>query len=146
MYNDRECKQQQQHQKHGLNTRFLTQSQIRKQSAQNWVWCPGVGCGHGQLHKVGSNNKITCKFCRFKNCYRHQGKWHEGFTCDEFDQLGDHDANTARSIAEIQRTTKPCPHCKARIKKEGGCNHMYCTGCKKQWLCKFFTPTNAEGV
>lgn len=110
-------------------------SQVEQQTAQNWIWCPGPGCGRGQL-LANKKPKVVCKHCGFELCSKHQIKWHQGMTCREFDEAGDHDTDIAKSVQEIQRTTKPCPHCKRRIKKEGGCNHMNCTGCHKLWLCE----------
>lgn len=57
-------------------------------------------------------------------------------TCHEYDEAGDKDETAKKDMAEIKRTTKPCPYCKIRVKKEGGCNHMVCGGCKKNWMCK----------
>jgi hypothetical protein len=32
-----------------------------------------------------------------------------------------------------KQTTKPCPNCKRLITKNGGCNHMHCTGCGRRY-------------
>lgn len=110
--------------------------QARTHTAQNWIWCPGPNCGQGQLHQPKNNVKVSCKSCGLKICYNHQTKFHNGLTCVEYDMRGNKNLDEVNSLKEIQRTTKPCPYCKTRIKKEGGCNHMTCTGCHKHWLCK----------
>ena len=38
-----------------------------------------------------------------------------------------------RSENFIKKISKPCPSCKAPIEKNGGCRHMTCRACKKQW-------------
>lgn len=57
-------------------------------------------------------------------------------TCHEFEQMSNQDEAAKKDMEEIRRTTKPCPYCKMRVKKEGGCNHMVCASCRKHWFCK----------
>lgn len=41
--------------------------------------------------------------------------------------------NTNLSIKIIEKTTRPCPWCKVRIEKNGGCYRMRCYNCKKKF-------------
>lgn len=110
--------------------------QAQKQAAPNWRWCPAEGCGHGHLHKPRKSPWVSCSRCHTKICFKHQRLWHTGMTCQEFDAAGDEDQAEAKNVLEIKRTTKPCPFCKIRIKKEGGCNYVVCASCRKNWMCK----------
>lgn len=71
-------------------------------------------------------------------------------TCEEFEISQNQDEAFRQNLLEIRRTTKPCPRCRARIKKEGGCNHMACSSCKFrfQWNTVAFDgeekPRSAE--
>ena len=54
-----------------------------------WRWCPLPGCGNGQIHYPGPE-RIACLFCGGHSCFRHQMKWHEGYTCDQYDMVSTH--------------------------------------------------------
>lgn len=110
--------------------------QAKARTAHNFLWCPAPGCGHGQQHKLTASPFVNCGKCKAKICFNHQILWHEGLTCQQYDDTKTLDENARKDLLEIRRTTKPCPFCKLRIKKEGGCNHMTCTNCRKHWQCK----------
>ncbi|KAK5939860.1 hypothetical protein PMZ80_008242 [Knufia obscura] len=93
--------------------------QAQKSAAINWLWCPAEGCGHGQLHNLTNIPYVTCSQCQTKICKNHQRRWHEGMTCHEFDEVSNHDEAAKKDMDEVRRTTKPCPFCKMRVKKEG---------------------------
>lgn len=43
----------------------------------------------------------------------------------------------AESQKLVDQSTSPCPNCKYRIEKNGGCNHMTCKKCRHEfcWVC-----------
>lgn len=110
--------------------------QAKQQTFHNWIWCPAPDCGHGQLHRLTENPSVSCDRCKAEICFTHRVLWHAGVTCQEYDEMGDHDETVRKNMAEIKRTTKPCPFCKTRIKKEGGCDYMICGRCRRGWICK----------
>ncbi|KAI9867063.1 MAG: hypothetical protein M1813_000461 [Trichoglossum hirsutum] len=93
-------------------------------------WCLRSGCGSGQIHLAGEEGPIfSCISCKFKACITHEREWHEGETCEQYDDRirgqearRDEEA-TARTI---ERTTKKCPQCQSSIEKNSGCDHMTC--------------------
>ena len=46
----------------------------------------------------------------------------------------------ARDDTWVERNSKPCKGCGARIQKTGGCNHLVCSRCKHQfcWVSCYF--------
>lgn len=71
---------------------------------------------------VESNN---CKVCRIHVC----------MSCQKIILSEPHTCNLSdiQCIAEIRKTTKPCPKCTAFIHKTQGCDHMICTNCKTRF-------------
>ncbi|KAH6684850.1 hypothetical protein F5X68DRAFT_241842 [Plectosphaerella plurivora] len=50
-------------------------------------WCL-AGCGSGQLHgDEATNPRMECVNCHARQCYTHNVAWHNGMTCDEYDQF-----------------------------------------------------------
>ncbi|CAG8441738.1 5799_t:CDS:2 [Dentiscutata heterogama] len=100
-------------------------------------WCSNPECGSGQEHFERDKAPImVCIECEKMTCYKHEVPWHEGRTCAEYDiEKGTPEGATSYAI---ERDTKPCPKCKVRIYKTGGCTHMKCTnpGCYYEfcWL------------
>ncbi|KAL7822269.1 hypothetical protein V8C26DRAFT_390525 [Trichoderma gracile] len=55
--------------------------------AENFFWCTS-GCGSGQIHETGHDLPIViCLHCSHRSCFRHNVAWHQGLTCDEYDEL-----------------------------------------------------------
>lgn len=55
--------------------------------AENFFWCTS-GCGSGQIHESGQDQPIViCLHCNHRSCFHHNVAWHQGLTCDEYDQL-----------------------------------------------------------
>ena len=74
-------------------------------------------------------------------CYMCLSGWHQGITCD---QALENEYNKWHKRIKV----KLCPFCKSKIEKNGGCNHMTCGKCKKEfcWLCKNKYSGNHYGI
>ena len=56
-------------------------------SVPEFRWCL-AGCGSGQIHDdEATNNIMECANCHARQCYTHNVPWHNGMTCDEYDQF-----------------------------------------------------------
>ncbi|OWA50968.1 E3 ubiquitin-protein ligase parkin [Hypsibius exemplaris] len=88
-----------------------------------------------------SNFFTTCpnghRFCRKCGDIAHAGE------CDALpppEQLAvsEKARENAHSRQTILSTTKPCPGCAAPIERNGGCMHVICARCKKEfcWICQ----------
>ncbi|KAL4972152.1 hypothetical protein BDW66DRAFT_9506 [Aspergillus desertorum] len=53
---------------------------------KNFIWC--LECDFGQLHEPGAEQPLVhCFNCSAQSCFKHAIKWHDGFTCDEYDAM-----------------------------------------------------------
>jgi hypothetical protein len=54
---------------------------------------------------------VTCHHCGTKQCFLHRIPWHEGLTCEEWDQQQRTITSQQEQKSEewIQTGTKPCP-------------------------------------
>lgn len=92
---------------------------VRAQQRREFIRaCPAEGCRGflSQAWKCGLCDKWTCMHC-------HEVKG--------ADKDADHtcDPDKVASAQLIERETRPCPKCGARITKLEGCNQMWCTVC-----------------
>ncbi|CAF2057720.1 unnamed protein product [Rotaria magnacalcarata] len=113
--------------------RFCTQRVLERMPG--FVWC-SRRCGSGQLAERGvENNIIICIKCNRKTCFVHKTKWHNDFTCAQYD------SQTAIATRDSEKwlvqNTKKCPSCKSQIQKASGCDHMTCLKCNYEfcWAC-----------
>ncbi|KAK4166392.1 hypothetical protein QBC43DRAFT_17163 [Cladorrhinum sp. PSN259] len=129
-------------------------------SEPNFRWCLREGCASGQIYEVvgpgwgliqgpdlpvasgrshPNRNRVYCSDCSFVMCFEHQVAWHEGMSCQEYDESRNRNSNSdndAKTREWIIRNTKPCT-CGARVEKRGGCWHMTCRVCGRDfcWEC-----------
>ena len=112
-----------------------------------FIWCSNPSCGVGQLNEGGQSNPIViCYRCHQKTCFIHRIQWHEGMTCEEYDEQVDPGDEPSRQW--IATHTKQCPKCPWQIEKNEGCDHMKCIKCKHEfcWSCLAdFQPIRNEG-
>ncbi|KAL3473969.1 hypothetical protein BJX99DRAFT_232452 [Aspergillus californicus] len=55
-------------------------------SDPNFIWCSNPRCDDGQTRASGAKTPIMiCTHCGTRTCFTHQRPWHEGMTCEEFD-------------------------------------------------------------
>ncbi|CAG8587108.1 14705_t:CDS:2, partial [Racocetra persica] len=81
-------------------------------------WCKNPTCGSGQEHFEKENSPIMiCDACGKMTCYTHDVSWHEGLTCAEYEIVKGTIEGATRDA--IERETKNCPECGARIYKYG---------------------------
>ncbi|RMX92529.1 hypothetical protein D0868_13358 [Hortaea werneckii] len=106
-----------------------------------FAWCLNPQCGSGQLN-IQNQNFMDCASCRFKQCLRHQGAWHAGETCEQYEYRSSGAkarADEAKTEATLKTMSKLCPNkqCGWRIEKTGGCEHMTCRHCRHEfcWQC-----------
>jgi hypothetical protein len=56
------------------------------------------------------NPIVTCHVCGLKQCFKHKAPWHEGLTCEQWDEKVKQDVIDKDLTDElVKTTTKPCP-------------------------------------
>lgn len=84
-------------------------------------FCPTEHC-RGFLWRDGEDGMLRCGLCHAIACSS-CGDWAE----DSSSHVCNPDR--VRTHQEIQRSTRPCPHCAIPIMHAGGCDQMWCTLC-----------------
>jgi len=93
--------------------------------------CPR--CCHPDVSGSPQRPQLVCAGCNHSFCFLHDDR-HPGRTCREFERsvFSAFDAD----VGFVERCSRPCPRCGARVSKTGGCNHMTCRcGASFCWLC-----------
>ena len=99
-----------------------------KAAAREFVrQCPGDGC-RGFL-----STQWRCRICSLyvcSKCYAIKGHVPKGIKPTA--AFGDHvcNENDIKTVAMLQKDTKPCPSCGVPIHKISGCDQMWCTRCQ----------------
>jgi hypothetical protein len=94
--------------------------------------CLKPSCSGGQLHSGRDEQPIvTCPVCSEKSCFTCRIPWHASRTCEEVE------SEDKANKELLEKLTKVCPGCGARVEKIDGCDHMTCT-CRSEWcwLCR----------
>lgn len=100
--------------------------------------CPGVDCDYFFLAKQHPLSKrVQCTSCTTCCCFRCQLDYHAPTDCATIRKWMTKCADDSETANYISANTKDCPECHVCIEKNGGCNHMQCTGCKYEfcWIC-----------
>ena len=105
--------------------------QRRLQMTGDLSLVPCTNC-EALLSKVVGDN-LTCP-CGHSFCAVH-GDAHPNMTCKEYESRPP-SPEEQLSQNTVNDTTKPCPHCNARIELYGGCEHIVCTSCHNDWCYK----------
>jgi hypothetical protein len=99
-----------------------------------WIWCPDPDCGAGH---VPDGKIFMCKDCGERSCVPCDRPYHDGETCAAYQlRIKDRVKEEDKSLEEIKKATKPCPHCGVRVQKRGGCEHMKCHQCGQGFVWK----------
>ncbi|EJU02140.1 hypothetical protein DACRYDRAFT_115913 [Dacryopinax primogenitus] len=100
-----------------------------------FVWCKNPSCEGGQFHIIPDMPKrlglvgwmqepcldadlVVCFACGTKSCFRHDVLWHEGRSCQEYEQskgTKPFAKMQSRTRATIEKTTRACPKCKTPV-------------------------------
>jgi len=82
---------------------------------------------------------MECSICNYQFCFECGDNFHENISCDANRKLkiASGKGPDLRVLIWEKLNTKPCPACKCRISKNGGCNHMTCYNCDYEfcWIC-----------
>jgi ariadne-1 len=99
---------------------------------EEFVWCPSPGCGRA-LGFSERKKSVSCD-CNYRFCFRCKEAAHHPASCARAEswRLRDKGADSLNAKF-LLNNTKPCPKCKVRTEKNGGCMHVVCTQCKFQW-------------
>ena len=102
----------------------------------NFRWCTAQGCSSGQIHDAREvGNVFTCAHCNARFCTVHEGAYHAGESCEEYEYRTSGQKERDERAKEIQasedalgKLSKRCPNvkCNSPIQKNGGCNHITC--------------------
>jgi len=65
---------------------------------------------------------VTCYVCHHRTCFTHQVAWHDGYTCDEWDQHQMTRVGMATTAEYLTKFTKMCPRCKKPVSAQ---HHYY---------------------
>lgn len=113
--------------------------QVTLESDPSCRFCPRPGCGTAMLGNP-DRPRMNCPRdgCRFAYCFNCREAWHDGVTCEAYQEWKIDNANVDNTFTTwANQNAKPCPNCHVIIDKNGGCNHMKCTRCQTDfcWQC-----------
>jgi hypothetical protein len=110
-------------------TKLLYQSYIDDNNKV--TWCPAPGCEHA----IGYSEKqrtVSC-MCGHEFCFTCSMGAHAPSRCEDAKRWRDKDeGSNSLDMKFLTDNCKPCPFCKALVKKEGGCMYISCR-CGKNW-------------
>jgi len=88
------------------------------------------------LDSVWLCNLSRCE-CGSLMCWKCGDESHAPATCNEKSKWLEISEEEVMQNQWLTQNTKICPKCKARIEKNGGCNHMTCSRCSYEfcWVC-----------
>ncbi|KAK3098498.1 hypothetical protein FSP39_020070, partial [Pinctada imbricata] len=119
------------------------------------ILCPAIGCGIGFLLE-GNSRKITCPVCRGEFCRECRQDYHVDENCTQHIlEEASQDVNAmyerelrarwdTASLDTIGKISKPCPNCRTKTERAGGCMHMKCSRCGEDWCWLCETKWNRE--
>jgi hypothetical protein len=74
---------------------------------------------------------VRCNDCDREFCSVCKFGAHGGMTCEEWEATDQH-----RSEMKVIEVARRCPSCQVPIEKNGGCNDMTCSRCRKHFCFK----------
>lgn len=110
------------------------------------VACPSCDAVCHHSGAGADSTEVKCTVCGYSFCSVH-GTSHSGMSCAEFEASRPEAAKEADALSSkfIAETAKPCPHCKTQIFHAGGCNHVICSNCRKDFCFQCGSAEFLEG-
>ena len=98
-------------------------------------------------HALGTTTTMTCALCSHCWCSEH-GDLHPNKTCKQYLEEMAPSIKQELLLSEqtIQDSSKPCPNCHVPIFKGGGCDHIVCSSCDKDFCFKCGTDLHMTGT
>ncbi|KAH9872687.1 hypothetical protein J1614_005081 [Plenodomus biglobosus] len=101
--------------------------------------CDTKGKGKG---KKNSDHMVECPYCNYQICLTCIRPWesHGSKSCAKVKEQEEKASAEAFKVLGV----KPCPKCRVKIQKTGGCDHMFCRHCNHNfcWVC--LVPYSAD--
>lgn len=93
-----------------------------------FVTCPSSTCKGGAI--MADGHIFTCPDCKARYCFSCNAPMHEDITCEAFLELQKREEEKEKeetfASETLKKHSKECPKCKARLQKNGGCDHFTC--------------------
>lgn len=98
--------------------------------------CPSEACAAiGLLDPMAPGfPQVECADCKARICAACKIPWHVGVSCADYNAtlINEKITTPEKETLHLMQATdgKRCPNCYLVIEKDGGCNSMYCPGCR----------------
>ena len=98
-------------------------------------WCANDKCPSGQFFdedQIKTDKKVCCGHCDSVNCFSCRAVWHDGLSCEEYQEpdlrkyRGKRGAQTEVRGAMRKGEGRSCPHCGTAVEKSDGCDSVRC--------------------
>jgi hypothetical protein len=99
-----------------------------------WQTCKVGSCKAGRIFGTREEGwpSMKCRECGAFTCARHGVEWHEGFTCEEHDEVVEIERLRKKDEEWVERLkwreAKNCPNCGRAMVKDFGVDRVTCTG------------------
>lgn len=101
------------------------------------VHCVNESCGASGIAEWNAPGypQLECVECKTRMCATCKVAWHTTFSCADYAarHVNEQMTTPEKETLDFMQTKdgKRCPNCYLVIEKDGGCDSMFCTGCKK---------------
>ncbi|KAF2011157.1 hypothetical protein BU24DRAFT_323026, partial [Aaosphaeria arxii CBS 175.79] len=98
--------------------------------------CINESCGASGLVEPGVTGypQVLCHSCKFRMCAACEVPWHKGQTCLEYRlaNLDEKMTNSEKTLVQklMKKDCRRCTNCFMMVELLGGCDSVYCSGCK----------------